>query len=304
MVAHSADMARDQQVRAAAFEWLRRQTEQLGEVLSRDTLAQGFVFGDARVPLVSPQGIYKPRIMEYPLSITTVFKSPYDDRLDGEGVLIYRYRGDDPRHRDNAGLRACWRLQLPLVYLFGVARSRYLATWPVFIADDHPETLTFHVQVDDPHQIRSGLDHLSEQDEGRRRYLTTIARRRLHQQGFRERVLAAYRDQCAICRLRHRELLESAHIVPDTEPHGQPVVANGLALCRLHHAAYDRLLIGIRPDYVVEVRPEILSEHAGPMLIHGLQEAHLVRLQVPSRVIEKPDPERLAWRHDRFRGAA
>lgn len=298
------DLDRDRHVRLAAFEWQRRQTDLHGEVLPRALLAEGFAFGSTRVPLVSPQGIFKPRIMELPLSITTVYDGPYDDSLDADGALAYRYRGDDPQHRDNEGLRDCFRLGLPLVYLYGVAKGRYLATWPVFIADDHPESLTFHVQVDDPRQIGLGLDRVSEQDEGRRRYLTTIARRRLHQQSFRERVLAAYRDQCAICRLRHRELLESAHIVPDTEPHGEPVVPNGLALCRIHHAAYDRLLIGIRPDYVVEVRPEILREHDGPMLVHGLQQTHNVRLSVPQRGGERPDPERFAWRYRKFRGAA
>ena len=73
----------------------------------------------------------------------------------------------------------------------------------------------------------------------RRRYATSQVRHRLHQQGFRERVLAAYREQCAMCRLRHPELLEAAHIIPDTEPGGDPIVPNGLSLCRLHHGAFD-----------------------------------------------------------------
>lgn len=38
------------------------------------------------------------------------------------------------------------------------------------------------------------------------------------------------------------------------------LVSNGLALCKLHHAVFDRDLIGIRPDLVVELRPDILEE--------------------------------------------
>jgi hypothetical protein len=52
-------------------------------------------------------------------------------------------------------------------------------------------------------------------------------------------VLAAYRHQCSLCRLKHEELLDAAHIIPDADPEGEPVVSNGLALCRLHHSAFD-----------------------------------------------------------------
>src|SRR3989304_615457 len=45
----------------------------------------------------------------------------------------------------------------------------------------------------------------------------------MHQQEFRQ--------ECAICRLRHEELLDAAHILPDGHPRGEPVVPNGLALC-------------------------------------------------------------------------
>ena len=55
--------------------------------------------------------------------------------------------------------------------------------------------------------------------------------------------------------LRHHELLEAAHIVADSDPEGEPVVSNGLALCKLHHAAFDANILGVHPDYRVEVRP-------------------------------------------------
>ena len=55
-------------------------------------------------------------------------------------------------------------------------------------------------------------------------------------------------------RLRHQELLEAAHIVADRDPEGEPKVRNGLALCKLHHAAFDCHIIGVNPDYRVEDR--------------------------------------------------
>jgi len=97
-----------------------------------------------------------------------------------------------------------------------------------------------------------------------------VTQRRPHQQTFRHRVLRAYQERCASCRLRHRELLEAAHILPDGDPRGEPIVSNGVALCKLHHAAFDRYILGIRPDLAVDLRLGVLREADGPMLLHGL----------------------------------
>jgi len=97
-----------------------------------------------------------------------------------------------------------------------------------------------------------------------------LVRQRIHQQAFRERVVAAYRSQCAMCRLRHASLLDAAHIVPDSEE-GEPKVSNGLALCKLHHAAFDGFLVSVTPDYGIQVRTSVLEEEAGPILEHGLE---------------------------------
>lgn len=50
----------DFQVRAAAFNWLTEQVNLHGDVLSRKLLEQGFEFQGQRIPLVAPQGIFKP----------------------------------------------------------------------------------------------------------------------------------------------------------------------------------------------------------------------------------------------------
>ena len=120
---------------------------------------------------------------------------------------------------------------------------------------------------------------------------------------FRARVIRAYQLQCAICRIRHVNLLDAAHILGDAQG-GQPIVSNGLALCKIHHAAYDAGIVGVRPDYVVQVRPDVLLEVDGPMLQHGLQAVHGWRLEVPTRPIERPNRELLAHRYATFELAA
>ena len=134
-------------------------------------------------------------------------------------------------------------------------------------------------------------------------YITVATRQRLHQRSFRVRVLRAYRERCALCRLGHKQLLDAAHILPDSDPLGIPVVPNGLALCKLHHSAFDLNLIAIRPDLVVHVRQDILNEKDGPMLLHGLQEFHERRIFVPRRSDERPRTDLLEERYRRFLSA-
>ena len=302
----------DADVRIAAFDWLRGKADEFGDVLPRRELAEGFTFRGTRVPLVGPQGIFKPRVLPaMPLSITTTPRSPYEDSFGADGLLAYRYRGTDPEHRDNVGLRKAMQCQAPLVYFHGIMPGKYLATWPVFVVGDSPETLTFRIAVDD-HAVAEeaaaravgSQKPLSDDATPRRAYITSVARKRLHQRAFRERVLAAYHEQCALCRLRHRELLEAAHIVPDSETGGEPIVQNGIALCALHHAAFDRLIIGIRPDYRVEVRAAVLREKDGPMLRHGLQGIHGSRIVLPRNPQAHPRADLLTRRWQRFQESA
>jgi putative restriction endonuclease len=131
-------------------------------------------------------------------------------------------------------------------------------------------------------------------------YVTATFRRRLHQVAFRERVIRAYQDRCALCRLRHHELLDAAHITPDRELEGEPIVSNGLALCKLHHAAFDSFFFVIRPDYVIQVRQSILDESDGPMLVVGLQQIHGQTIHLPRRLEDQPDPRRLERRFEEF----
>lgn len=302
------DRVHDARVRAAAFEWLGEQVAVHGDVLPRTLLSKGLTLDGVRVPLVGPQGIFKPQVLsEVPLSITTVPEGPYDDSWGPDDLLRYRYRGSNRNHPDNRGLRLAMEHRIPLVYFHGLVPGKYLAVWPVFIVGDDPARLAFSVAVDDAsHNRLSTLagdfqDAVHEDaDSGRRLYITAAVRQRLHQRGFRERVLSAYRHQCAFCRLRHEELLDAAHIVPDSEPQGEPLVSNGLALCKLHHAAFDRYFLGVRPDYVVEVRPDILKEHDGPTLVHAIQALHGVRISVPARSILKPAVGLLEVRYKRF----
>lgn len=135
-----------------------------------------------------------------------------------------------------------------------------------------------------------------------REYVFRQTRVRVHQTRFRARVVPAYGDRCAICRLKESRLLDAAHIIGDVEDHGEPLVSNGLSLCSIHHRAFDNDLVGITPDYEVRVSTRLLDEEDGPMLelLKGFHREHIV---VPIRSAWQPDRRRLEERYARFESA-
>jgi putative restriction endonuclease len=126
---------------------------------------------------------------------------------------------------------------------------------------------------------------------------------RLHQYRFRQLVVAAYRERCAVCRLGHTELLDAAHILQDRDERGRPEVPNGLALCGVHHRAYDTDILGVDPSYRVHIRADVLEEKDGPMLLHGLQELHGSVIILPRVPAQYPNRDYLAERFEHFQAA-
>jgi putative restriction endonuclease len=293
-------------IRMAAFKWLAEQADLHGEfVLPRSLLQAGFQYNGERVPLLGPQGIFKPRLMEFPLSITTTPEGPYDDTYGQGEVILYRYRGDNPQHRDNIGLRKIMEQSRPLVYFYGLVPGQYLAVWPVYIVGDNPNARTFQVLAGEMSRVVLEPEQIIQDapEDARRQYITAQVRVRLHQQYFRERVLHAYHTQCALCALRHRELLDAAHIYPDSVPEGRPVVQNGLALCKLHHAAFDSFMLTVTPDYLIQIREDILEEEDGPVLQHALKGLNQSRILLPHSPADWPSREALEWRYNKYQSA-
>lgn len=308
------DLEREQAVRAAAFTFLRDLQREYPDALPARRLQEGFELDGRRITVMSHGlGIWKPKELDAALSVLTTAPRPgepppYTDVLTADGRLQYAYQGTDPQLWTNRSLRTAWEHRLPLVYLYGVGKvpgigTGYLAEFPAYVEADHPGALrvdlVFGSGVPGSGDIGVEIDAPVGDERG---YRTRSSLQRLHQAAFRRRVLVAYTDRCAMCSLHRPNLLDAAHIVPDGEPEGLAVTANGLSLCKLHHAAYDQLLIGVEPrSLTVEVARDVLDEVDGPMLRHGLQELEGQRLRVlPRRPADQPTPERLEWRYERF----
>jgi putative restriction endonuclease len=286
----------DQPIRLAALGYVAALARRYDDLVPRSALLEGFSFNGARWSLGSLQnGIYRPARFRGPAALTLLTAAhkpgqpaPYDDDIDvGGGTILYHYRAGSIDQADNRALRAAFAEQVPLIYFMGVAPSQLVVAAPVCVTADDPGaravTLTVGVSIADT--TPAGL--VSPPDA--RVYAVREVRTRLHQQRFRINVLHAYRERCAICALQQRELVQAAHIVEDNDPAGIAAVINGLALCSIHHLAYDRNLLGIDPDGVVHIAARVLDEIDGPMLREGLQGFHGRPIGLPRRCDDRPD---------------
>ena len=302
---------RDTRMRMAAFDHVRRLSEAHGH-LTRNELAPGFMFEGERIPLVNPQrGIFKPRKMRHLLSIKTVFPRPgarvwYDDQrqvhrqiFEGEETVDYAFMGQDPEASDNQWLKEAWEKQIPVIYFLGVSPGRYQPIIPTYISHWDGYGLNSSLTFGNPYQERFEVPV----NAADRRYALRMVKERLHQATFREAVLFAYGRRCAITGLPETQLLDAAHIISDgDEALGQPVVPNGLALSKIHHAAFDAHLIGIDSDYRLHVSDRLLEKKDGPLL-QALKQLKGTVLHLPSRTRDYPDRDRLELRFETFRKA-
>ncbi|HKU59923.1 MAG TPA: HNH endonuclease [Gemmatimonadales bacterium] len=296
----------DLELRLAVFDHVQRLAAASGGLVTGRMLNEGLTFHGERVPIWNQQkGIFRPAVLREPgaaLSIQTAFDGPYDDRYDvGDDQLLYRYRGTDPQHPDNRAVRRAMELGRPLLYLVAVDPGVYDPVFPCYVVGDAPAQLAFHLMADA--QARQPADVDPRLNIPLKAYATRVVKQRLHQERFRYLVLGAYRRRCAMCRLRHTPLLDAAHILPDRDERGAPEIPNGLALCRIHHGAYDVGILGVDPTYRIHLRQDVLDEHDGPMLKHGLQELHGGEIDAPRRPEHRPNPGYLAERFARFEAA-
>lgn len=284
-----------QTIREDIFRWLDQKLESGAYELTREDLI-GYHFGATRIPLLDRgRGIRNPKEFDATLTVMTGVKGAYQDTVGADGFVHYSYQLRDGG--DNVKLKRAFAQGVPLVYFEGVRDGVYVAHYPAYVVADDEPNRTFLIALDESMRFFGDPLHMTGVE---RRYAERTVRQRLHQPAFRARVMHAYAGTCAVCHLKHAELLDAAHIVEDAELGGLAVVTNGLALCKIHHAAYDRNLMGITPDYEVRIDSALLDEVDGPMLRHGLQDMHGKLLQLPGRVNDRPSRDGLALRWEKF----
>lgn len=122
---------------------------------------------------------------------------------------------------------------------------------------------------------------------------------------FRVNVIQAYEYRCAICgydiRIDDQLMgLEAAHIRWHANG-GPDEVTNGLALCVIHHKAFDRGGIGLSNELELLVSTELHGQNEAWDFWFRKYEGQIIRLPRQSR--NEPESRHLAWhRQQVFRG--
>lgn len=287
------------------MEWLAARTNDGADYLSRDDVLDFKIDGESFRLQPTQNGIHKPRSFSAALSIQTVYRGPgqrrpYEDTVGADGVLRYKWQGQQFDSWDNMALRNAMTDGLPIIWFVGVGMGPavFQAVFPVYVLWEEPGEHQFAIAVGAENMV---VNQRSVVEMSIKRYVLAQTKQRLHQPVFRSTVLRAYENRCAVCNLGHAVLLDAAHIVPDSHAEGIASVVNGLALCKIHHAAFDARILGIRPDHVVQIRADLLEEIDGPMLEYGLKERHNQKLMaLPRHRSEQPRRDLLEYAYEQF----
>jgi putative restriction endonuclease len=300
--------------REAVFAWVR--ARQLHTpFFTRDDLSQ-FEYQGKTHRLIGPfTGIWKIKALsDSAIAFSTKYvpdgrKRPYEDGEGPDGLQRYKWRGTDPNQSDNRALRRAMERHLPMLWLVGIGyvpgteTQLFDARFPVFLIGEEQSEHQFAVALEEDQKILPSTEPVAVQ-EIVKRYNERIVKARYHQPLFRARVIHAYEERCAVCRLPFTELLEAAHIRPDSQG-GSAKISNGMSLCKIHHGAYDADIIGISPDYKIHVKESVLATFDGPTLQYSIKEMDGEDLrQIPTETSSKPDRELLAERYEKFMRAS
>lgn len=105
------------------------------------------------------------------------------------------------------------------------------------------------------------------QNVARKTTVVSISKK-LRDISFYRRVLTAYRSRCAFCGTFSQ--VEAAHVIPANHENSTDETRNGLALCALHHKAYDQALVTVMDDYSIIVNRKQAEELQKQKLSDGL----------------------------------
>ena len=149
---------------------------------------------------------------------------------------------------------------------------------------------------------------------GKKKKVIKITRKSaIRTRGFRQAVIEAYSFKCAICGMKINSPdsisweVEAAHIVPHGS-RGRDDIWNGLALCHLHHWAFDVGWFTLRDDYTTTVSSKVRSLPSdfgrfGDYEFIRAMSSNITRIFLPSRSELYPHHNALQWhRQNIFHG--
>ncbi len=122
---------------------------------------------------------------------------------------------------------------------------------------------------------------------------STVVRitRKIREASFKRRVLTAYGHQCAFC-LIQLKLVDAAHIIPVAHERSTDETSNGIALCPLHHRAFDQSLVTINERYETMINRRSMTYLSSINLDGGMTrfiEEIRQTIHIPRALRERPN---------------
>ena len=217
----------------------------------------------------------------------------YSDDLSDDGVIYHYPTTSRTPARDAAEVQATKNAMIHRMPIFVVlpgtkskSRRSLNLGWVCDFDDNNRQFLILFGDEHPPSYSKAETNsepfHLEE--EPRRKLSNVMVR--IGQQRFRFHVMSQYGHKCAVCDIRHPQLLKAAHIRGKAE-RGTDDWRNGIPLCATHHDAFDNYLFGIDPKtQAVQCKPGVNVEDV------GLRETILKPLK------NTPHVDALQWRWD------
>jgi putative restriction endonuclease len=164
------------------------------------------------------------------------------------------------RHAAVSGLSPSKKASGELAIAF---QAEFLGTYAQHLEEIHDSGTAFR-EIDLLEKLGANPQAVSEKEifkkvAKKRRFVFMETRRALRDFNFSKRVFTAYAHRCAMCGMQLR-LLEGAHILPVADSSSTDETSNGIALCALHHKAYDNSFLTFDEKYRVHLNVERISE--------------------------------------------
>lgn len=152
-------------------------------------------------------------------------------------------------------------------------------------------------RVDEPPVMEFRDERMPYVFDHTRERVTSLVSRAVRDRVFRQVVLRAYDERCAVTGLKlinggGRAEVEAAHVRP-VEANGPDIVSNGLALSGTAHWMFDRGLIGLADDMSILVSRQANDPASIRSIINGSGQAIL-----PQRDADRPHLQFVRWHRE------
>jgi predicted restriction endonuclease len=272
----------------------------LGQVYTREELRQRFAISDATLNtgIFQPQGFAS--VWLFVTETKTRDRTQYEDRLDGDTLY---WQGQTAGRKDALVIEHRQRdLEVLLFYRkekyeHPRAGFRYEGVFNyVSHRGANPATFTLHRALTDRMQAEEAVEQSGDFDptdmqDARRKVLAAIVRRQ-GQRVFRQALLDAYGERCAISGCAVKDVLEAAHIFPYQGDHTNHVT-NGILLRADLHTLFDLHLISLEESGKIVIANALRKTDYA-----WLADA---TLRMPANAAHRPSSQALSWHRDQAR---